>query len=437
MRALAFTALFVFFACSSAEDDPPNDAGVVTCEAPTQGPTVHSGFPNADETWSAAGSPHRVTSDLVIGPTIIVTIEPCAVVELSEGVFLRAQGRLYARGVEGRPITFRAAEGARWASLAIQSGARVELSHVELSGGGQIPATSFGETIEVVGGVFPPVPQLLVQNVTVRGSAGYGLYLRNWAAFDPTSRDLTVQGSGAVDGEPGQPMRISYNALGSIPSGRYTGNRADEIVISGDSPHYQVELDDTLRNRGVPYHVGDPGNPGRLEIVQAKLTIEAGVTLRFSSTPSGVGGLDVRDQGVLVAVGSSAAPIVFTSLADQPGPGAWEGVTFTEALGAGNQLQQLRIENAGAHGGDNGFGCPPLVPTLGTDAALKFFTQLPSDFVDQVDIVDSAVHGIIEAWNGTYVDLLSGNTFSGVSACNLVSPKDAEGNCPADPPCPK
>lgn len=437
MRAWALTALSIVFACSSGEDDPPTDAGVVACEAPTQGPTMHVGYPSADETWSAAGSPHRLTSDLVIGPTITITIEPCAVVELSEGVFLRAQGRLHARGVAGRPITFRAAEGARWASLVITSGAKVELSHVELSGGGQIPATSAGETIEVIGGVFPPVPQLLVEDVTVRGSAGYGLYLRNWAAFDPASRDLTVQGSGAVDGQPGQPLRISYNALASIPSGRYSGNRADEIVISGDSPHYQVEIDDTLRSRGVPYRVGDPGNPGRLEIVRSKLTIEAGVTVRFASTGSGVGGLDVREQGVLVAVGSSAAPIVLTSLADQPGPGAWEGVTYSEGLASGNQLRQLRIENAGAHGGDNGFGCPPPVPALGTDAALKFFTQLSDDFVDEVTIQNSAAHGIIEAWNGTYLDLLSGNTFSGVNACNLVSPKDPAGNCPADPPCPK
>lgn len=437
MRPAWLLGTSLLLACGEAAE-PNTDAGTSgpSCPTPTAGPTDHVGYPSADETWTAQGSPHRLTSGLNIGSGITVTVEPCATVELGPGVFLRVEGRLLARGDATHPITFQAGTpGERFASLVISGDGYADLAHVEISGGGAIPATNQGATIEVVGGAFPPEPGIKVDTVTVRGSAGYGVLLRNWAAFDPASKDLTITTAGQVAEEPGFPLRVSFNALSSVPSGRYTGNRDDRIVIAGDSPHYQSEIDDVIRDRDVAYRVGDPGNPGRFEVIGSRLTLEPGVRLDFGSNGSSVGGLDIRANGVLVAAGTSDRKIVFG--ADDPtgARGAWEGVTFFEALGTGNRLEHLRIQGAGAHGGDTGFGCPPAQPVLGTDAPLKFFTALDASFVSNVEIAGSPAHGIIEAWNGGYVDLAAGNSFSDIAACRVVGPRDGDGNCPANPSC--
>lgn len=40
----------------------------------------------------------------------------------------------------------------------------------------------------------------------------------------------------------------------------------------------------------------------------------------------------------------------------------WEGVVFEGALANTSVLDHVEILNAGAHGGDNGFGCPSSNP---------------------------------------------------------------------------
>src|SRR5687767_13732808 len=63
--------------------DPTNPGG--DCPELTGAGTQHAGFITADETWTAADSPHVVMSELSVrGATL--TIEPCAVVVLAEGV---------------------------------------------------------------------------------------------------------------------------------------------------------------------------------------------------------------------------------------------------------------------------------------------------------------------------------------------------------------
>jgi hypothetical protein len=295
----------------------------------------------------------------------------------------------------------------------------------------------------IVEGAWPPAPALRVEHVRVLDSAGYGVYMRKWATFAEGSTDLVVQGAGKTVPDYPFPVRMSVNTAGSLPSGQYTGNARDEIQVVPESPHYNLEIDDTFRDRGVPYQIGGNGSFGLITVVGASglatMTVEPGVTLKFWSSSSNVGGLFVGNTGVagtgqLVAVGSAAAPIVFTGLTSTAG--AWEGITFQGTMAGGNRLEHVRIEAAGAHGGDNGFGCPPA-GTPDSDGALKLFTEPPGAFLKSSTIARSSAHGVYCAWKGATVDLVAGNTFEEIAACKQVDPKPTTGSCAADPPCPK
>ncbi len=406
-------------------------------------PVTHSGYLSADETWSG-DRPHVVTSDLTVSKGVTLTIEPCAEVRLKKGVYFYVQGKLLARGEETRRIRFlRDVEGERFSSLVVQAPGSAELAYADLEGGGAPANSTRGATLAVDGEGLPPARPLKVEHVTVKHSAGVGVHLRKWAGFAAGSSDLTVQSSGEEESEHPFAMRLSLNAVATIPTGSYTGNATDAIQLIGESPHYNVELDETFPNRGVPYQVGGGGMFGVIGIQGAAtptLTIEPGVTVRFWSSSSSVGGVQVSNTGTnvsgrLVAVGTASAPIRFEGTGVGSGPGSWEGVNYVGQIDAGNRLEHVQIDGAGAHGGDTGFGCPP--PGSATDGAVKLFSVPPSQFLKNVTISNSSAHGVYMAWSGDPLDYLAGNTFMNVSGCNQIIPRPLVGNCPTQPPCPK
>lgn len=436
LTTLLATTSIALAACGdgTGETPPPGSS----CAA-LGAPVTHSGFLTADETWSG-DRPHVVTSDLTVSKGVTLTIEPCAEVRLKKSVYFYVQGKLLARGEESRRIRFvRDVESERYSSLWIYAPGSAELAHADLEGGGALA----NATLSVDGEGFPPARPLKVEHVTVKRSAGVGVLLRKWAGFAAGSSDLSVQGSGEESSETGFPIRLSLNAVSTIPSGSYTGNATDAIQLVGESPHYNVELDETIPNRGVPYQVGGGGMFGVIGIQGTPtptLTIEPGVTVRFWSSASSVGGLQVGNTGTsgsgrLVAVGTAAAPIRLEGTGVGNGPGSWEGVTFWGAIDAGNKLEQLQIDGAGAHGGDTGFGCPPAGSA--TDGAVKLFSEPPGQFLKGVTISNSSSHGVYMAWTGDPLDYLAGNSFTNVSGCNQIIPKPKTGSCPTQPPCPK
>ncbi len=411
-----------------------------SCPAPAGAPIAHSGWLSADETW-AAESPHLISADLTVSKGVTLTLAACADVTVQKGYYLRAEGRLVARGDEAHPITIHGEGADRFAALWVRAPGSAELVHVSLDGGGALGDGA----IVVEGSGFPPSKPLLVDHVTITNAAAYGVELRTWAGFADGSTDLTIQGAGSERADRPFPISMSLNAVGTIPVGQYTGNASDAIRVIGESPHYNVEIDDTLHDRDVPYQVGGAGMFGIITVLgdgTPTLTIEPGVTLRHFTSDSNIGGFFVGNTGTtasgrVVAVGTAEKPIVFTA-AGKTGPGAWEGITFNGPVAAGNRLEHVRIELAGGHGGDNGFGCPPKeLGAVATDGALKIFEQPPEQFLKSSTITSSSSFGVFRAWKGAEVDFLPGNTFEGVAYCNQVLNASPTGSCPTDVPCPK
>jgi hypothetical protein len=81
----------------------------------------------------------------------------------------------------------------------------------------------------------------------------------------------------------------------------------------------------------------------------ATLTIEPGVTLKFEEDVGLRVGYD--NSAELVAVGTAAAPIVFTSAASTPGAGDWPGLELWDGTMNGTQIAYATLQYCGASGG--------------------------------------------------------------------------------------
>jgi hypothetical protein len=108
-------------ACRGAPPGCTSPSQPSTCAAPTGGPTMHGGTLNHDEVWTAAGSPHLVTSSVVVaGPlSPTLTIEPCAEVRIAAQSALQIgqtgnAATLVAVGTETEPIRFVRKDATAW-----------------------------------------------------------------------------------------------------------------------------------------------------------------------------------------------------------------------------------------------------------------------------------------------------------------------------------
>jgi hypothetical protein len=426
---------------SAWSDTTPN-----ACPTPAGGPTLHANSVLSNETWTANASPHILTNNVLVPAGITLTVAPCADVRVRPGFDLTVQGTLVARGTPLQRIVLQRDNPALpWDSIWIKSPGFADLAFLDVTGGGAAGASVLAEGVDTL----PAAQPLLADHLKVDGSASLGIRLFRHAAFDAGSRDIVVSGSGATDATAPFPVRLSLNTVDSLPVGRYTGNASDLIQVIGELQS-TVVVDDSFHERGVPYQIGGPPGSFGLIIVNgdpalATLTIDPGVEIRFYSAGGGnFGGLFVGTNGSpvatgrLVAAGTAAAPILFTGAGSAPMAGDWEGITFFGALASGNLLDHVRIDAAGAHGGDQGFGCPPASAGNQTDGALKIFSQPSGQFLTNSTISRSSLHGVFRAWTGAQVDFMAGNTFVDVAFCNQVLPKPPPpAVCPTNPECPQ
>ncbi len=425
-------ALVFLVACGDPDPDPPP-----SCEAPTGAGTEHGATPASDETWTAAASPHIVTANLALPAGRTLTLEPCAVVQIRGAIGLLVEGKLLAEGTSDRPIRIQGVAGMNpWTTIEARRGAELRFAHVTIEGGGNASGGRIAEygMLDIRGDQEAPTqPILYADHLTLTGSRSLGILVREGGGFAPGSTDLTITGSAS------HPISIWGRAAGTLPTGTYTGNAVDEILLPALGGRDEIKENTTFQALGVPYRIGGPllrvlGTPA------AVLTIDAGVTLRFADLARlHVDGTTAGSGGALVVAGTAAAPVTFTSTATAPIAGSWVGLVFTGMIDPRNQITHARISYAGGPSQISSFDCQsPLNTGFGNEGGVVIAgTQPASGFVTNTTIDNSAGDGIVRGWTGTPVDFLPTNTFTAVTRCNQTFPKPSGGACPVPAPCPK
>ncbi len=427
---------------------PGNDAGttptpVETCKAPTKGPTLHKGDIAADETWAADASPHIIEGNVTVRNARTLTIEPCAEVLVAKDAYLQIafpgtpnQGALIAEGTANKPIRFAGKDGARWGSIFVEAPGTARLAYVTIDGAG---ADDFqhGASLTAVGdGVDGADPLVFIDHVTITKSRGTGAWMQRGATFMPNSHDLTIKESGSEQFP--YAIEIEEHALDALPSGSYTGNALDEILLDprgGQTAGSGILADSTIHDHGVPYHVGRSTGTsliigGRTDGQLVTLTIEPGVKMKF-----GAGGAlkvqhfttDKPSTAAIRALGTAAKPIVLTSAAATPKAGDWMGVWFGGIPGDTNTLDHVQIEYAG---GDCGCILNTCSNIAEHEGAIIFTAQPPKAFVTNTKFVSIANHAITEGYDGAFVDFRPTNEFTGVAGCKQTRPRVSKTSCP-------
>ncbi|MGZ5266181.1 MAG: hypothetical protein ACXWCC_05275 [Caldimonas sp.] len=410
---------------------------VLPCAAQSGAGTTHGSISTA-QTWTEADSPHIVPFDINISAP--VSIQECAVVRIVKGgtVTVAPGGSLVANGGQGRPVTFEAlTAGQPWSSIR-NLGGTLSLTHAVLTGGG----APLNTNVAYAGALHMQSPGLVgsfhVDDVEITGSASQGVYVNGPVGFDASSQNLRISGS------VGYPVHVYARVVGSVPSGTYSGNGHDEIAIAGSGG--PVVDDQTMHDRGVPYHVGSGADGGRMDVNApvgsvAVLTIEPGVTVRFP--PGGTLNVDPGNgtnpaRGALIAIGGAtpSQTIVFTSDQAAPKAGDWLGIGFNGAVDPRTTMQNTRVEFAGGASLTGGNSCPYPGVVI-NDAAIRIFGPPQTQFITNTEVLASARFGIDRGWRAdVQPDFLASNTFITVASCKETTPRTAAGVCPVNPPCP-
>jgi hypothetical protein len=401
------------------------------CPASTGAGVDHSGDIKADETWKAADGPHRVNSNLRILAT--VTVEVCARVLVGDGFGIQigaapTAGKLVARGSNDAgkllPVIFTSADPQkRWASIVVDATGTADFAYAVLdngdatgtqqNGGGVLRV--FGASSTSVGGVPAITKSVRAEWLLLQGSEGPGANMLRYAGFTDDSTALAVRGAKS------DAMRIELGAASALPKELVFQNNARDAVLVEQA--WSGMISTTFVKRSVPYDVDGPLYIQPVENAAAvTLNVEPGVTVRFGQGrgASGVcvGTSDAR-QGQIVAKGTAALPIRFTSSKAAPAPGDWVGFYFRHYPLSGTAFEHVTIEYAGGESGARGFGCGPA----DNDASMLILGKRPTDawVKSSTFRFGSGETGIVLGWVSDEAgpDFVGDNAFESMPSCRV------------------
>lgn len=402
---------------------PATDAGNLALAG-----TIHNSDVVSPETWTLAGSPHRLPDGLRVGEGGTLTLEPCVRVIVADGrnITVDDGGTLIAEGTADHPITFGSGSATPqrgvWAAMFFNPHARVgsklHYVNIEESGGdGSYPAAIFVQDAFV----------LDVQHVRIVRSKRDGVFMGGSSRFAQGSLDLVVTESGIAE-ELSAPVHFSQaNSVGSLPPGTYVGNVTNEIVVDG----HDVTASATWRNpgAGVRYRLLDgltvEGPTG------AVLTVEAGTTLAFAEGKTLWVGWGA--DGAIVLDGTAdTSRITLTSARPLPDAGDWAGVMFGDHVSrAATKLAFVTIEFAGNADGYDDVGCGDAAP-----AAITINGRDLGPRIDHVSFRSLPPNAFAIARNFSgdgatdYTVAAMSNDFAGGQRCKQSLNRDASGGCP-------
>ena len=308
---------------------------------------------STDQTWNALDVPYKLKN---IDLEALLRISPnTTLIFKADGNFrIEGNGTLIARGTQTEKITFTAEQETPgyWHGLQFTfSGTANELEHVKVDYAGGTSGNGTGAIT-----LFGAPGRLKLHNSSVSNSLRYGL------DFDDPEHIIDVKNISLTNNEKGSVL-IDPDIVSKLD---YASDYNDPIVLAKG----RFDSDQTIKNLGVPYHLGSYD-------IYSSLIIEAGTNLVFAAG----GGLKTRSEGSLSAIGTDSQPIIFTG--KQEVSGYWSGIRFfTNSLS--NKLDHTVVE----YGGQPGGNAPGLVG--------MFFSDSRADITNSI-LRHSATNGIWQA----------------------------------------
>ena len=329
----------------------------------------HCGAIDSNTTW-AADAVHRISCDVTVNSGYVLTIKPGAIIKFDPSTTLQVNGALVAKGTTDAPIVFTSfkddsyggdtngdgsgsapAKG-DWHNLEFAPGSQGILEHVVVRYGGDCPSfynsTSCTPT-QRLGGINIDSATVTLSDATIEyNGAKQGLY----GVYASGSASVTIHNS-TIQFNSGDGVKIASLPAASITDSTFTGNSGDGLSASTDAMptiHNNVFTNNGQYAAEVVFnHGGDASEPAFTNIsgsgnhanairiqgsfsisstlaynpsllyVVTSLGVHAGTTLTL--TPGIIlKGADnyttITVNGTLVAKGTAAAPIVFTSFKD-------------------------------------------------------------------------------------------------------------------------
>lgn len=300
-------------------------------QATPRAATAVTGPITSDTTWTKVNSPYQITGSFTLVPQgRTLTIEAGVEVIFPNTVQF-INGRLIANGSAAAPILFTSTNKTpgSWGGLSVQSGssgprAAVVLNHVITEFGGWTNSTTSGQ-FQVVNA------DATLTNVTVRNGGANGVMLT-------LASQISISDSTLVGNRLHAIWVDSATAAGSANFQRLSASGNGTNAITYENLFTRTPY--TLENAGLPYIL-----EGLTVDKTGQLTIAPGAQLRLQGAPI------VR--GELMALGTTEAPITFTSVNGVAG--SWGGLQIvgdTQQL-AKATLAHVVLEHGGAAVGDN------------------------------------------------------------------------------------
>jgi len=235
--------------------------------------------------------------------------------------------------------------------------------------------------------------ELYLSSSTVSSNGNIGVYIGG-------SSDYLEMSSNSIDNNSNYPVRCYAGQVGNMTGNTFYGNSYQQIYVYGET----IIEDATWENQGIPYfissaaHIYVQGTDGPDGITT--LIIEPGNELDFDSTFLYIGhNSNPAYNGALIADGTEAEPILFTSNSGTPAAGDWYGIYFADYSDDNTCIIDNCIIEYGGNGSYDNIYCVNSSPVISNSVirngdGVGISTENSSSQISDCEIYNNTMIGI-------------------------------------------